>query len=163
MDKTLAISVVIPAFNEAERIGQTIEAVARLLTAKRYDYELIVVSDGSTDMTVMVVKATAARCAIPLQLIENEKNSGKGHAVRQGVLASRGEVVFFTDADLSAAMDNLDGFLAQLAVGADVVIASRAMAGAQLKVRQPFWREGIGKTFNWLVRKMFKLDLSDTQ
>jgi glycosyltransferase involved in cell wall biosynthesis len=152
---------VIPAFNEAARIGDTLAHLQRFLERFGRSYELIVVDDGSSDATASIVE----RSAFPgLRLLRNETNHGKGHSVRQGILASTGEFTLFSDADLSAPIEELEKLLdAAIRHDADVVIGSRALDRSLIGRHQPRFRESGGIFFNVMVRLFLDLDIEDTQ
>lgn len=155
------ISIIIPAYNEENRIGKTLLTVLDYLAAKRHDFELIVVDDGSSDSTVQVVEGIAAGRS-DVKVLRNGANMGKGYSVRNGALASRGDVVFFTDADLATPIEELERFLAAMN-GCDVVIGSRTMPGAKIEVAAPPHRELLGRLFNLFVRLYFGISFTDTQ
>ena len=150
-------SIVVPAYNESLRIGPTLDRIAEYFEENRVSCEVIVVDDGSTDETASIARARSAR------VVALERNRGKGAAVRAGVLASRGTAILFTDADLSTPIDQFLPFREKLLEGYDVVIGSRAIAGSRLEVRQPWFRETMGKCFNWILRKVLPLELRDSQ
>ena len=154
------LSVVVPAFNEAARIAGPLRRVDRHLAAHHPRSELIVVDDGSTDDTAGVVARLAAELAVPVKIIGDGPNRGKGHAVRRGMLAARGESVLMTDADLSTPIEELDKLYAAIRQGADVAIGSRKMAGAVIEERQPILRESMGRAFTWLTN-LLVVDVSD--
>jgi dolichyl-phosphate beta-glucosyltransferase len=154
------LSVVIPAYNEAKRLPLTLTRIRAFLDARGEDYEIVVADDGSRDDT--------ARCAREsggphLVLLSGGPNRGKGHAVRRGMLAARGALRLMSDADLSTPIEELGLLEARLREGRDVVIASRAAAGARIEVRQPFFREAAGRLFNALVRLLLVPGIADTQ
>jgi dolichyl-phosphate beta-glucosyltransferase len=155
----MQISVVIPAYEEAARLGASLERVLAYLEARGDDFEVLVVDDGSRDATAAAAEAFAARGVRVLRLPENR---GKGAALRTGVLASRGRRVLLTDADLSTPIADLERLEPHLAA-APVVIGSRAVDGSELELRQPLYRELMGKTFNKLVQLLALRGLSDTQ
>lgn len=156
------LSVVIPAFNEAARIGPTIEKISAFLERKDYVSEIVVVDDGSTDGTVDVA-GEAIEDRFPGKVISNTQNRGKGYTVREGVLASEGRFVLFTDADLSTPIEEYDKLLGWMDEGYDVAIGSRALPDSDVQVPQSFLREKMGKTFNWLVRHFVLPGIQDTQ
>jgi dolichyl-phosphate beta-glucosyltransferase len=153
------ISVVIPAYEEAARLGASLERVLAYLEARGDGFEVLVVDDGSRDATAAVAEAYADRGVRVLRLPENR---GKGAALRAGVLASRGRRVLLTDADLSTPIADLERLEPHLAE-APVVVGSRAVAGSELELRQPLYRELMGKTFNKLVRVLAVRGVHDTQ
>jgi glycosyltransferase involved in cell wall biosynthesis len=153
------LSIVIPAYNEARRIRDTLESVCRFRESKPYSIELIVVDDGSTDQTVETVSGFPG-----IRLVRNDRNHGKGFTVRHGVLEARGEFILFTDADLSAPIEEVDKLLAALqSSGADAAIGSRALKRELIGIHQPLFRDLSGRFFNLLVRIFTGLRLHDTQ
>jgi dolichyl-phosphate beta-glucosyltransferase len=161
-DAPVYLSVVIPAFNERDRIGPTIAAIRTYLAAQAYASEIIVVDDGSGDGT-----ADRARQALAggpdSRVLRLPENRGKGRAVKEGVLAARGRVVLFSDADLSTPIAMLGRLLERLEAGADVVIGSRALMESDVRVHQPRLRESLGKLFNAVVRRLIVPGIRDTQ
>lgn len=157
------ISVVIPAYNEEKRLGPTLEKLRDYLASRFGDFELIVVDDGSTDGTAALVKRMAAE--IPgLKLIENERNFGKGHSIKRGVLASTGDLVLTSDADMSTPIGELDKLIPFVSEGGcDIAIGSRGLKQSELLKRQPWYRERMGKAFNALVRLLLIRGIKDTQ
>ncbi len=155
------ISIVIGSFNEENRIGQSLHKVHQFLQSRKTDHEIIVVDDGSTDRTTPVV-AELAQSIASLRIIRYEKNRGKGFALRTGVLASQGELVLVSDADLSIPIEELDTLLPYLSEY-HVAIGSRALALSNIVVKQPWWRQEMGKTFNRIVKLLIMDDFNDTQ
>jgi dolichyl-phosphate beta-glucosyltransferase len=155
---TPGLSVVIPAYNEAARLPPTLKRISAHLAGR--SHEILVVDDGSSDGT-----ADAARVVgCPgLQVLRTEPNRGKGHAVRRGMLAARGDRRLMTDADLSTPIEDLKGLEHRLDEGYDVAIGSRALPGADVQVHQPWYRENAGRVFNLMVRSLALPDLMDTQ
>jgi dolichyl-phosphate beta-glucosyltransferase len=158
--KVGALSVVVPAYNEAARLPRTLARLDAYLRENHPDHEILVVDDGSTDGTADVVRGTGLPA---LTVIEYAPNRGKGHAVRRGMLAARGSRRLMTDADLSTPIEDLERLWAALDAGADVAIGSRALSDSNVVVRQPWYREGVGRLFNVFVRLLVLPDLRDTQ
>ncbi len=157
------LSVVIPAFNEEARIGPTLRRVIEYCDSAYPDaYEILVVDDGSTDATVTVARSEGEACA-GLRLLEQGENRGKGAAVRAGMLAAKGARVLFSDADLATPIEEIAKLEARLDDGYDIAIASRALAGADIRVRQHPMRELMGRSFNALVRMLLMSGIRDTQ
>ena len=152
------LSVVVPAYNEAARLPRTIERVERFLSGR--PHEIVVVDDGSTDGTVEVARDAARG---PLVVLRNDGNRGKGYAVRRGMLAARGPRRLMTDADLSTPIEELARLEPCLEAGHDVAIGSRALAGSRIEVRQPWYRENMGRLFNVCVRALAVPGVRDTQ
>jgi glycosyltransferase involved in cell wall biosynthesis len=160
-DETPELSIVIPAYNEEERLPRAMARIQDYLAAQDFSAEIIVVDDGSTDGTAAVAEEW---CALQpsLRLLRNEGNRGKGFSVRRGMLAARGRVALFTDADLSAPIDEAKKLLNALA-DADVAIGSRAIDRGLIEVHQSGMRERAGMIFNFIVRIMTGLPFADTQ
>ncbi len=152
-------SVVIPAYNEAERLETTLRQVVDYLDRRGEPYELVVVDDGSADETPGVAERFVAD---GVALVRHERNRGKGAALRTGVGATRGARVLLSDADLSTPIEELDRLEPHLGA-AQLVLGSRAVAGARIEQRQPLYRELMGKTFNLLIRLLGVRGLHDTQ
>jgi len=153
------LSVVVPAYNEAARIGPSLRRAVDYLRRRGVPYELLVVDDGSRDATAQVAGGFAAD---GVTVLRHARNRGKGGAVKTGVLASRGGRVLLSDADFSTPIEELEKLEARLA-GCPVVLGSRAVAGAEVQKRQPFYREIMGKTFNRVIRLLGVRGLRDTQ
>ena len=158
----LSLSVVIPAYNESSRMVPTLEKVLAFLQTHAGSYELLVVDDGSTDQTVPLVEAFC-RQAGGVRLLRNRENSGKGVAVRGGILSARSEYILFTDADLSAPIAEAERLLPYLEAGYDIVIGSRAMKPEWITPRQPWYRQRAGQIFNLCIRALTGLPFRDTQ
>lgn len=156
------ISVVIPAYNEELRITPTIKTIAEYLKGNFRDFEIIVVDDGSRDKTVSVVESLChdERC---LKLLKNNTNRGKGFSVRTGVMATSGDIVLFSDADLSTPIEESEKLLVWFDKGYDVIIGSRGLRESDIKVKQPWYRENMGRIFNLIVRSVVMKDFRDTQ
>jgi dolichyl-phosphate beta-glucosyltransferase len=155
-------SIVIPAFNESARIPATLENVVACVREREWTAEVIVVNDGSTDETAAVVRAFAQN--VPeVRLIENPGNRGKGYSVRAGLLQALGEVVMFTDADLSSPMEEAQLLFDAIAAGADIAIGSRWLGSSRQTHRQPLYRQVFGRCFNAVTRAVMGLPFADTQ
>ena len=157
------ISIIIAAYNEEHRIGKSLLRIKDYLIRKGLNYEIIVVDDGSTDNTQQVVTSYKPKIT-NLKIISYPINKGKGYALRQGVLSSKGEAVLLSDADLSTPIEELDKLL-PLITGheAEIAIGSRALKASKIIVRQPWWRQGMGKIFNKVVKLLGLAGFDDTQ
>ncbi|XVQ10484.1 dolichyl-phosphate beta-glucosyltransferase [Spirillospora sp. CA-255316] len=156
------LAVVIPAYNEERRLGPTLDRIGRYLRASPISWELVVVDDGSTDATAGLVR-DARRADHRIRLIRSGTNRGKGHAVRTGVLASRGRQVLFSDADLATPIEELERLRAALAAGADAAIGSRAGRAAGVPVERNVPRRVLGQAGNRLIRALATPGIADTQ
>jgi dolichyl-phosphate beta-glucosyltransferase len=157
-----AYSIVIPAYNESARIPATLKSVLECARAHGWNAEVIVVDDGSRDSTAELVKSIAAT-APELRLIQNPGNRGKGFSVRNGILHALGEVVMFTDADLSAPMEEAERLFNAIADGADIAIGSRWLERNRQTHRQPLYRQFFGRCFNAVTKMVMGLRFADTQ
>jgi dolichyl-phosphate beta-glucosyltransferase len=155
-------SVVIPAYNESARIPATLESVVAAIRGNQWPAEVIVVNDGSTDSTAQLVRDFALRSP-EVRLLENPGNRGKGYSVRAGLLSAQGDIVMFTDADLSAPMDEAGRLFAAIANGADIAIGSRWLESGRQTRRQPLYRQIFGRCFNVVCRMVMQLPFADTQ
>jgi glycosyltransferase involved in cell wall biosynthesis len=156
------LSIVIPAYNESARIESTLERVMQCVESEHWDAEVLVVDDGSRDETPAIVTRWMQRYP-RLHLIQNPGNRGKGYSVRNGLLQAAGEIVMFTDADLSAPMEEAQLLLAALDAGADVAIGSRWLDRTRQTIHQPLYRQFFGRCFNWITRTVMGLPFKDTQ
>lgn len=153
------LSVVVPAYNEGRRIAHTLEAIQSYVRSKGFPAEICVVDDGSSDDTADVAGRVPG-----VRAVRNGRNRGKGYSVRRGVLEARGELVLFTDADLSSPIEEADKLLEMMhSAHADAVVGSRALRRELIGVRQSLFREWGGRFFNLLVRSFTGLEISDTQ
>lgn len=156
------LSIVIPAFNEQARLPDTLRRIREYVAGKAFRAEVVVVDDGSRDATAEVSEAEARRWPA-VRVIRNPGNRGKGYSVRNGMLHARGQIVLFTDADLSAPIEEADRLLEAIEAGADVAMGSRALRRELIGVHQSRFRETAGQIFNLLVRILTGLRFHDTQ
>lgn len=156
------LSVIIPAYDEANRLPLTLIDVDRHLSLEEYSYEIIVVNDGSKDYTPDIVKRF-----IPLiknlRLIDNRANRGKGAAIKQGMLEAKGNIRLFTDADNSTSLDQFNKMLPHFKEGHDIVIGSRSISGAVSESSQPLYRRLLEKKAGLLVRLFLLRDIKDAR
>ncbi len=155
------LSIVIPSYNEEARLPRSLEKIRAYVTQHHPDAEVIVVDDGSKDGTAQVVEQWRREWPA-LRLVPNGENRGKGYSVRHGMLEARGQMALFTDADLSAPIDEADKLLDALR-DADVAFGSRAMDRQLISVHQSRFREIAGIIFNRCVRIFTGLSFEDTQ
>jgi len=156
------ISIVIPAYNESARIESALERVLGCVNERGWDAEVLVVDDGSTDSTAAVVKRWMTHHR-QLQLFENPGNRGKGYSVRNGLLQAAGDIVMFTDADLSAPIEEAERLFSAIHGGADVAIGSRWLDKQRQTRHQPLYRRFFGRCYNALTRVVMGLPYKDTQ
>lgn len=156
-----SISIIIPAYNEEQRLPQTLKTVLAYLETTPWDFaEVVIVDDGSRDRTVESAHSANGR----VRVLRNPGNRGKGYTVRYGMLEAKGEWALFTDADLSAPIEELDKlWKAAETAGARGAIGSRALNRALIGVHQPFFREAMGRVFNLVARAATGLPFRDTQ
>lgn len=158
-------SLVIPCFNEEQRIAETLRACLDYLSKTAPQGELVVVNDGSTDRTSPICHEVLAEVkSVPARLLENFPNRGKGHAVRKGLLAAQTAIGVFTDADLSTPLEEIPKLIEPIAQGdVDLAFGSRALDRGLIGRHQPWRREQGGRVFNLLVRTATGLPFWDTQ
>jgi dolichyl-phosphate beta-glucosyltransferase len=155
-------SIVVPAYNESARIAATIEKIFAFAAQRGWQTEIIVVNDGSSDDTAEIV----CRCAATrpgVRLLQNPGNRGKGYSVRHGMLQAQGEILLFSDADLSSPIEEAEKLFSALASGADVAIGSRWIKTELQLRRQPLYRQFLGRVFNLALRLILGLQFEDTQ
>lgn len=155
-------SIVIPAFNEANRLGKSLESILAFMRKWGYTFEIIVVDDGSTDSTPALVEEKLKNHK-ELRLVRLPSNQGKGYAVKTGVREAKGKYILFSDADLSTPIEELPKLFQHIKEGYDIAIASRAYPGAKLEIHQPFPREFMGRVFNFILRTLLLPGIYDTQ
>jgi dolichyl-phosphate beta-glucosyltransferase len=159
-ENSIELSVVIPAYNEEGRLAPGLRQALDYLARRGTPYELLVVDDGSRDATSRVAADFAAE---GVRVLRHERNRGKGAAVRTGLLASRGREVLISDADFSTPIEEIEKLEPFLRDGTPLVIGSRGLADSQVRQRQPFYREMMGRTFNRLIRMFGVRGIRDTQ
>ncbi len=157
------LSVIIPAYNEERRISKTLVGIDKYLSKQSYNYEIIVISDGSKDRTGEVVKELMPKIK-NLRLVDNKENHGKGFVVRQGILEAKGDYRLFTDADNSTSIDQVEKMWSHLEQGFDIVVGSREIEGAVLDPPQPWLRRKKAAAFRLFTNIFTGLwDIQDTQ
>ena len=156
------LSIVIPAYNESARIEDALERVMSCVAERGWDAEVVVVDDGSKDNTAEIVHRWMEQHP-RLHLVHNPGNKGKGYSVRNGLLQAAGDIVMFTDADLSAPMEEAERLIAAIEDGVDVAIGSRWMDRTRQTIHQPLYRQFFGRCFNWITRMVMGLPFKDTQ
>ncbi len=144
------LSIIIPAYNEEKTISKTLRDIDNYLRRQNYDYEILVVDDGSKDRTSELVNNLLSEVK-NLRLIDNRENHGKGFVTRQGLLEAKGEYRLFTDADNSTSIDQVENVLSEFKKGFDVVIGSRDIKGAILIPAQSLFRRFLSEVFGFLT------------
>jgi dolichyl-phosphate beta-glucosyltransferase len=159
-DQHVGVSIVIPAFNEETRLGQTLDELTRFLSLQSWDWEVRVVDDGSTDGTCRVAEEWSRR--FPAVVLQREPHRGKGGAVKAGLLGSQAPFRFICDADLAMPVTELPRFLPPVLSAFDVAIGSREGLGAR-RVGEPLVRHVAGRIFNYAVQRLTVRGIEDTQ
>lgn len=158
----IRLSVIIPAYNEAKRISATLLDIDKYLSKQKYSYEILVVSDGSTDGTAKIAKKMQ-ELVKNLKIIDNKKNHGKGYVVKQGILEARGKYRLFMDADNSTTIDHLDKFWPETKKH-DIVIGSIEIKGAKIEETAAWYRRWLGKIAKYVIRIIAGLwEIKDSQ
>lgn len=159
-----SLSIIIPAYNEENRLPSTLLAVSNFLASSEWhSAEILVVDDGSTDRTAQVAEQYA-RNGAPVRVLRNPGNRGKGFAVRHGMQEGTGDWLLFSDADLSTPIEELAKLWAAVdGTGVAVAIGSRALDRSLIGVHQPLFRERAGQLFNWVMQRVLRLSIKDTQ
>jgi dolichyl-phosphate beta-glucosyltransferase len=161
--KELVLSVVIPAYNEEERLPITLKRIYDYLSKQSFSFEVFVVDDGSTDRTAAIAKRFFQSRRVGT-VLENSGNRGKGFSVKCGVLHARGKYILFSDADLSTPIEELERLLQPLGDRCcDIAIASRAHKESDVRVSQPWYRKRMGQIFNIFVQLVAVQGIKDTQ
>jgi dolichyl-phosphate beta-glucosyltransferase len=162
----LFLSIVIPAYNEDQRLGSSLERILHYMNPRGRPFELVVVDDGSRDRTSQIAQEFSARGdpGWSLRLFPNDGNRGKGYSVRRGMLEAQGAYALLTDADLSSPIEEISKLEKEVVDGnCDIAFGSRDLKESDVQVRQSWFRETSGKIFNRLVRLSTGLPFADTQ
>jgi dolichyl-phosphate beta-glucosyltransferase len=158
----LSYSIIIPAYNESQRIAASLDKIIAYTDEQHWMTEILVVNDGSRDNTAEIVREYS-KLHPQVRLLENPGNRGKGYTVRNGMSQATGEILLFTDADLSSPIQESRKLFAAIQAGADVAIGSRWLQAELQTERQPFHRQVFGRIFNLLLRMILGLKYKDTQ
>jgi dolichyl-phosphate beta-glucosyltransferase len=161
-DRLRGYSIIIPAYNESARVGASLDKVLAFVAERGWDAEIVVVDDGSRDKTVEIIRGYAEKNPC-LRLLQNPGNRGKGYSVRNGMLHARGELLLFSDADLSSPIEEADKLFGAIAGGADIAIGSRWLQRDLQTQPQPLYRQIFGRVFNLMLRVTLGLGFKDTQ
>lgn len=159
--KDIYLSIVIPTYNEEQRIKRTLSLIINYLNKKAFSWEIIVVDDGSRDRTKEIIKRFMFDKRI--SLVENQENRGKGYSVKEGILSARGRFILFSDADLSTPIEEIDKLFFYLKSGYDIAIGSRGLEGSKIIIPQFWVRQTMGKIFNFIIRFFILPGIKDTQ
>ena len=159
----MQVSIIIPAYNEQDRIQKTLNKVFYYLRVNNIDAEVIVIDDGSKDDTFSIVKEFEKKHD-NVVILRNDCNRGKGFSVRRGVLMARGDCVLFSDADNSTPIQEIKKVMPFILNNEyDVVLGSRSIKGSDVRIRQPYFRIIMGRIFNLFVKMLLYRDFKDTQ
>jgi len=162
LKKQIFLSVIIPVYNEERNINNTLKKITSYIQRNKWEYEIIVVDDGSKDSTRKIVEDYKKENS-HIELLRNRVNKGKGYAVKRGMLEGTGQYLLFLDADLSTPIEEIQKLLKWLGEGYDIAIGSRALPDSEIEIHQPWYREAIGRIFNLLVQGMGMRGIKDTQ
>lgn len=153
------ISIVVPVFNEETRVKNNLELINSYLNRKRIRHEIIVVNDGSTDSTTEILSSLEKN--LPFKTISHQKNLGKGAAIKSGVNQAKGELILFTDVDLSVPIEFISTYLRELTKNTDVIIGTRESQKSRVELRQFWLREFMGEMFTILTNLILGVGVSD--
>lgn len=158
----MKLSIIVPAYNEEKRLPKSLETMIGFFRGKHISFEIIVVNDGSTDNSRAIVRKYGEKYK-EIVLVDYQENMGKGYAVNQGVLNGTGDLILFSDADLSTPIEEYEKLSRFISRDYDIVIGSRRIRGADIKVRQPVHRRILGRGFGLLVEIILLRGIKDTQ
>ncbi len=156
----MKISVILPAYNEEKRIGESLKKILHFLGGKFEDFEVIVVDDGSIDNTADLAKKY---CRQKVRLIQNRINMGKGYSIKKGLVAAKYQFALCSDCDLATPIEELGNFIEVISQGYDIVIGSRNLSKSKIKVGQPLYRKLMGKAYPILTTILGLTNFKDTQ
>jgi dolichyl-phosphate beta-glucosyltransferase len=157
------LSIILPAYNEGKRIGVTIEKILDYFHSRNTSFEIIVVDDGSKDKGGEIFEDFSKKYP-KVKILRHRTNLGKGATVKTGILEAKGDYIFFSDADLSTPIEEIEKLLRGVKEeGYDIAIGSRGLPDSKILVPQPWYRQCIGRFFPWLVRFIVFQDIKDTQ
>ncbi len=156
------LSVIIPTYNEEKRIGDSLTKIYSFLEKRDYDFEIIVIDDGSNDNTLNLLTKFSKKVS-KIIILKNDTNRGKGYSVKRGILKSKGDAILFTDADLSTPIEETDKLIGWIKNGYQIAIGSRDLPDSQIEKHQVWYREFMGRAFNKIIRIILDLDYHDTQ
>lgn len=159
----MELSLIIPAYNEELRISATLQHILDYLHRQGESFEILIVDDGSTDHTRAVVQYFIEHYPQEVKLLKNPRNRGKGYSIKRGVEEATGDIILFSDADLSTPIEEMEKLLPYLKEDYDIAIGSRALPESKIMVHQPWYRENMGKIFNLLVQALVFPGIKDTQ
>lgn len=159
----MKLSIIVPVFNEAQRLPQSLERIVAFFRGKTISFEIVVVNDGSTDASRAVIFEYMKKYA-EIVLVDYPVNRGKGYAMSRGVARGSGEFLLFSDADLSTPIAEFEKLMGYMDSGAyDIVVGSRRIKGADIKIRQPIHRRILGRGFGFLTEIVFLRGIKDSQ
>lgn len=156
------VSIIIPAYNEEQRLPATLDSVCSFMDSQKHDYEVLVVDDGSSDGTCDLVRTYEDKNP-KVKLISYDENQGKGYAVRTGMLAASGDYVIYNDADGSSPIEEIEKLIASIDAGHDIAFGSRAKPDDSRYVNALAYRKYMGNTFNLIVQFLILPGIQDTQ
>lgn len=166
-EDTVFLSIVIPVFNEEKRLPESLKLIFDYCNNSSFSSEIILVDDGSLDNTKEIASEIAFQYRqsqkVSFRLISYQPNQGKGYAIKTGMLASKGKLALFTDADLSTPITETEKLINMIKAGYDIAIGSRYLPGSFIEIRQPLYRRLMGRIFRWLVNWLAISDIKDTQ